>query len=398
MQAGDRITATVGAVAFGGDGVARVARRVVFIPFTAEGDVVEVEITQVKKSFARGCLVRILAPSPDRVPPVCNAYGRCGGCRYQHMSYAREIELKGRQVAEVFARIGKIADPPVRAIIPSPCAYGYRGKITLHIRRPRGRPLRIGFVDVTGSAVVDIGQCEIAAPAINDMFAAFRGGLPGTLSTVPGERLTLWAAEEGIAFGGGGGAAPHRRVRVDGRDLIAPAGGFFQANTSLAPRLVEEVTQACGLAGTETVLDCYCGSGLFARFLAPAAAAVHGVEWNEDAVHCAKLNMEEAGFTNTHFHVGDVGDVLAREFVAKGNRPDVIVLDPPRTGLEMPVREALAVLAPRTLVYVSCNPATQARDCRYLLDRGFALEFLQPVDMFPRTAHVEVVARLTVNF
>ncbi len=395
MQAGDRITASVGAVAFGGDGIARIARRVVFIPFTAEGDVVEAEITRVKKSFARGRLVRILAPSPDRVPPVCDAYGRCGGCRYQHVSYPRELELKGRQVAEVFARIGKIADPPVRTIIPAPCAHGYRGKITLHIRRSRGRPPRIGFVDVAGSDVVDIGRCEIAAPPINERLAALRDNMRETAYAVRDERLMLWAAEEGSAPGGGEDAAAHRRVRVGGRDLIAPASGFFQANTALIPRLVEEVTQACGLAGTETVLDCYCGSGLFARFLAPAAAAVHGVEWNEDAVHCAKLNMEEAGFTNTHFHVGDVGDVLAREFVMKGIRPDVIVLDPPRTGLEMPVREALAALAPRTLVYVSCNPATQARDCRYFLDRGFALECLQPVDMFPRTAHVEVVARLT---
>jgi 23S rRNA (uracil1939-C5)-methyltransferase len=175
---------------------------------------------------------------------------------------------------------------------------------------------------------------------------------------------------------------------------MVPSDGFFQANTALIARLVKEVTRISDLSDQEKVVDVYCGSGLFSIFLAPAAAEIFGIATNGDAIRCARVNAERAGINNIRFIQGDAGEILRRRFATSGKAVDILVLDPPRTGCDEKTLSAVAQIKPRTLIYVSCNPATQARDIRYLTDRGFTLKELMPIDMFPQTAHIEVIGTL----
>ena len=396
MRAGDRVTVAIESVAFGGDGVGRVEKMVLFAPFTVDGDVIEAEVATVKKRYVRARLAKIIAPSQHRITPVCSYYAACGGCQYQHIAYAHQLALKERQVADAFARIGKVKDPPVRKIVPSPAICGYRGKAEIHVQRRKGQETAIGFMDTKGERVVDIERCEIVHHSINERIAHLRTEAQAGIWAGVREKYILWScddADETRTETESGDPRPVSRI-VKGKELIIPPEGFFQANTTLADRLVEEVIEACGLNGDETVVDCCCGSGFFSLFLAPGAKEIFGVEWDSDAVQCARQNLKAAGFSHAHVLEGDVGEILNRYFIAGGVRPDVMVLDPPRTGLAPEALSAVARLKPRRVVYVSCDPATQARDTRYLLDRGFILKYLQPLDMFPQTGHIEVVGRL----
>jgi len=184
---------------------------------------------------------------------------------------------------------------------------------------------------------------------------------------------------------------------VKDRTFLVPAQGFFQANIYLVEQLVDAVVSMCALTGRESVLDAYCGSGLFSMFLAPAARQIFGIEERESSVVCARSNIDRAGYDNAAFTIGDVGEVMGSQFVASQQFLDVVVLDPPRTGCPGKVLSFINRLRPNRIVYVSCNPATQARDCRFFADHGYTLQGLQPFDMFPQTSHIEVVALLILS-
>jgi 23S rRNA (uracil1939-C5)-methyltransferase len=398
MKVGDHIKTEIGDVAFGGDGVGRSEDLVIFVPFTVDGDNVEVEITKVKKRFALGRIARIIVPSYHRVKPLCRYYTRCGGCRMQHITYAHQLELKYRQVAETFHRIAKLSSLPLSQVIASPLPYGYRGKAEFHLADGLGGSQRVGLMALASHDLVDVERCEIVAESINRKYKDFREALLGGHLHLQDDRQILWSEEPGEAPTKVSIESKKSVVitRIVGEKRITvPYRGFFQANTALVWELVEQVLKMSELSGGETVVDAYGGAGLFSLFLGARAGRIFGIEGEMEAVRCARINLQREGLIQAKFYPGDVADVLKSEFTSRGLTADVVVLDPPRDGCGKGVIGALAVIRPKRIVYVSCNPATQARDILLLSEYGYTLRRLQPLDMFPQTAHIEIVALLT---
>jgi 23S rRNA (uracil1939-C5)-methyltransferase len=400
VKIGDRILTKIGDVAFGGDGVGKSEDRVIFVPFTVDGDEAEVEITEVKKRYARGRLIRIIAPSHYRTTPLCHYYARCGGCRMQHIAYPYQLELKRRQVAETFRRIAKFSLPPVASVIASPRPYGYRGKAEFHLTGGRGgnEPWRVGLMALASHDLIDVERCEIVDESINRKYRSFQEALRRGILPAQDGRQIFWSDEPGeppteVVTGSRTAQKITRMVR--GKRITVPYGGFFQANVSLVGELVDQVAAMSALSGRETVVDAYGGAGLFSLFLGPWAGRIFGIEGDREAVRCAGLNLRGERLMHVDVYLGDVADILGNEFVVRGITVDVVILDPPRDGCGMRVIDAVAAMRPKRIIYVSCNPATQARDVRLLAERGYALRLLQPLDMFPQTAHIEVVALLT---
>ncbi len=396
FKTGEKVEITIESVAFGGHGVARVGDMVLFVPFTVDGDEAEIRITEVKKTFLRGKLERLLKPAPHRAEPSCPYYRRCGGCQYQHLDYGHQLDLKKNQVLESFRRIGGFPSPPVNDVIPSPRVFGYRGKGEFHLTARRGRPPEIGFMDTGGSRVVDIERCGIMDETINEALTDFRSILlAGRAAVEPAGTRVFWSGMKNDRPKGGGedDEQPITRL-VKGREIRVPATGFFQANLALVDRLVDAVCDMSALTGEETILDAYCGAGLFSLFLAERARRVFAVEIDGEAARAARDNFSRFGYPEALVFEGAVEDVLDGPLAGEKGTVDVMILDPPRTGCDKPVLTALADWRPKRIVYVSCDPATQARDIRSLADQGFSLQVLQPFDMFPQTKHIEVIALL----
>lgn len=401
MQAGEVINIRIEDVAFGGSGVGRVQGMAVFIPFTVTHDEAAVEITSVRKKFALAEVKRILQPSEYRVAPACGYFGRCGGCQFQHIAYEQQLVSKEKQVRDIFARLGKFPSPPVLKIISSPDRLHYRGKADYHVRMDAdGRLLSLGFMQGASDSVLDIERCEIVAESINQSCQALRAALLAGDGKYRRDRQTIWSAcEEGkvIAVPDDDAVPPPITRIVRGKRLVVPYGGFFQINTSLLDVLVEQVLKLADLTGVETVLDAYCGVGFFSLFLAPLAENITGIEIVGPAIQCARENLQEAGCGNALFLRGDVGEVMEQKFTKRGRQADVVILDPPRSGCDRQVLDGVRKTAAKKVIYISCNPATQARDLRYLVEAGFSLECLQPLDMFPQTSHIEVIGLLSAQ-
>lgn len=385
MKIKDRLSLKIESVAFGGEGVGRAGGLVVFVPFTAAGDVADIEIVQRKKTFARGRLLEILTPSPFRADPVCPYFGRCGGCAYQHIRYEHQLEMKLRQVEDAFGKIAKIAAPKIASVIGSPQAYAYRGKATLHAEKTAGG-LKLGFMDISGGDVIDIERCQIMHETINDQIRQLRSG-PMILS--PEEDITFWSGRQQ-----GSDETVIRRVKD--RAFAVPYDGFFQANLLLTDRMVDEVLNLVEPGRVETLVDACCGCGLFSVFLAPHAGRLIGVDIYEKSIHYARVNAANMGLSNAEFVCGDV-NVFLVEMARKKEAVELMVLDPPRTGLDPKTLAAISDIKPSDIIYISCNPATQARDVRIMQDTGYELRYLQLLDMFPQTQHIETIGLLGRN-
>ncbi len=389
MKLKDRIIIKIDSVAFGGEGVGRVDNFVVFVPFSATGDELEIEITQLKKKFVRGRILKMIKESPLRVNPLCRYYGKCGGCCYQHLDYEYQLAIKKKQVEEAFRRIGKIDNPPVLETIASPREYNYRGKAQYHAKVASDR-LEIGFLDVSGSKIVDIKNCQIMEESINEEMRSLRGNKH--LRHAKDAQLTIWSD-----YLGDRSSKKESVARtVKGKNFLVPRDGFFQANLYLTDKLVDDVCRLITNNGINTIVDAYCGSGLFSIFLSSYAKNVIGIEINEKSVEYAQINAENMGVENVRFIHGDIAEILQGRFLQQGDKIDLMVLDPPRTGCEKAVLKAIVDLRPDKIIYISCNPATQARDVKYLNEYGYDLKSLLPVDMFPQTSHVEIVGLMTL--
>jgi len=388
VRRGDILRTNISTVAFGGNGIARIDNIVAFIPFTVDGDVVDVTVTEVKKNFIRGDLKEIVEPSQHRAEPRCVYYSICGGCQYQHISYDHQLVIKERQVKESFERIGKLLDPPVRGIIPSPSIFNYRGKAEFHCDL---RQKKIGFMDVAGGTLVDIENCPLLDESINEELGKLRSQMHSDDGgQIRGRRCILWPE------------TPYRSGkyitrRVMERDFRVPYSGFFQANTALTDRLAEGVIAMVDASPSNVILDCYSGSGLFALLLAEHAEKIYGIEIDKKAVDCSRHNTKYYGYKNAKFLKGSAEETLKRKFIKEKIRIDTILLDPPREGCPRGVLDRLPLLKPSKIIYISCNPATQARDIKHLIEYGFSLKVLQPIDMFPQTKHIEVIALLEKN-
>ena len=382
MERGDEIELTIESVAFGGAGVGRHGKMVVFVPFTVDEDTASVKITAVKKRFATAELKTLRAPSPFRVAPRCAAYTRCGACSYQHISYDHQIVLKSRQVRDALDRIGRFDAIAIEDMIPSPETYGYRGKADFHVATGIGKKRSVGFAAWATNRIVDLERCEIVHESINEALSLLRQ------AGSPAGRCSLWSAPvEDVS---------ESRImrRVKSREMLVPRDGFFQANLYLTDTLVDVVENFCSLSGTETVLDGYCGSGLFSLFLAPSCSRIYGIDVEGDAVHCAEQNLSRAGIKSAVFWAGDIAYILRDRFIRDSIPVDLALVDPPRVGLEPETLAALARVNPRKIVYVSCNPTTLARDLRAFTRFGYNIKQTRPLDMFPQTSHIETVVLL----
>ncbi len=411
---------TITALSHAGEGIGRVAGRAVFVPFALPGETVRVEIVEEKKNFARAHLREIVSAAPERVTPPCpyhfsleaaaRAGTACGGCQLQHLAYAAQLEFKRRVVTEHFARIGGLADPPVRAMRPSPAPFNYRNHVQLALT-PEGE---LGFRAANSHTVVPVRACHLLPPALAALLPQIRlepeteldyvtlrlGADDDTLvvfetsAEAPEVELDLPVAAALLRPDGASFTIADRDylgMAVRGRLFKVSAGSFFQVNTGLVESMVAQVLEGLALRSGETVLDLYCGVGLFSAFMAPAAGRVIGVEAYAPAVSDAAENLDE--FDNVEIYAAPAEEVLPGLDVGV----QAAVLDPPRAGCAPEVLAALLRLRPARLVYVSCDPATLARDAQRLMAGGYQLDWVQPLDLFPQTYHVECVARFSAK-
>jgi len=371
LAVGRLCTVQVQDIAFGGDGVARLNDFVLFVPFTLVGETVEVQVTEVKKSFARAQLRRIITASPERVEPACAYFGACGGCQYQHLDYPAQLRVKRKQVADLFQRIGGLSPELVAPVVACPQPYGYRNRIMIRSQwnKPEQR-LNIGFVRADCGLVEDIFECRIAEPALNEQIRQVRAHPPPK----GGIKIVL---------------------RIPPEEWEVPPDSFFQNNFFLLPGLVSVVREKLSSSGTKHLVDLYCGVGFFGIELANAVESFVGVEYDQRAIAAAKRNAATRHCLNGEFISGKVEDVLPELLKRFSPTATTVLLDPPRKGCWPETLQLLRAQRPSQIIYVSCHPATMARDLNVLTADGvFKVAGVTPLDMFPQTQHVECVADL----
>jgi len=397
-------------MAHGGDALGRHEGKVIFVPYAIPGEEALVEIVEDKGRYARARLVEIISPSAQRLDPRCPHFGpgKCGGCQWQHIAYPAQLEFKAAVVGDQLARLGRLPDVPakMKRPIPSASPWHYRN----HVQFSVGDDDRLGFVATDGRRVETVEVCHLLHPLLEELLAALDLELPGLARL--SLRVGVNTGDLMMIFGTHDDLPPalesdlpiscvlllsdgtpvnligsnHITEVVTGRRFHISATSFFQVNTAAAEELVRVVGEYLSPAGHEVLLDAYCGVGTFALSLADQVGQVIGIE--EDARAVADANLNAAGLANVEFMEGSVEALLPQL-----DRPiDLAVLDPPRQGCKPEALRALVELAPRRIVYVSCDPATLARDARKLADGGYQLVEVQPVDMFPQTYHIESMA------
>jgi tRNA/tmRNA/rRNA uracil-C5-methylase (TrmA/RlmC/RlmD family) len=374
LEAGARLRIEIQDIAFGGEGVGRTGDFVVFVPFVLVGEEVEVEVVEVKKRFGRARLLRVLRASPDRVPAPCRYFGDCGGCQYQHMSYGAQLEMKRKQIQDLFQRVGGFEEAVVAPVVGCPAPYGYRNRIMVRSQWNKLKQgLEIGFIRHDNRWVVDVEECLISEPELNEQLRHARAHPPPK-----------------------GGIKVVLRKMPEGWEV--PKDSFFQNNFHLLPELVRVAGECLRGSGARHLIDLYCGVGFFGLELSGQVESFAGVEMDKPAVQAARRNAEARGCGNGEFILGDVEAVLPRMLRRFPPEKTAVILDPPRRGCLPESLELLRRTAPGQILYVSCHPATLARDLRILCAEGvYELVKVTPLDMFPQTQHVECVADLRLK-
>jgi tRNA/tmRNA/rRNA uracil-C5-methylase (TrmA/RlmC/RlmD family) len=403
MTVGERLDLAVERLVFRGLGLARHAGEVVFVAGVAPGERVRARVTRLHRRFAEAELLEVLVPSPNRIVPCCRLDNGqlTPGCVYDHLAYPAEVAAKQAQLEEFLRPLPGDAN---RAILPpcaSPRASHYRNKIVLHAARAPGeqRP-RLGYVGDDNRSVVDLPACPLAREPINAALAELRAADAARLPR-DGQRLTLrWTAADGGVVCWRDGAprhAPLTEMTPFGR-VATPLDGFYQVNPEVADALVRQVVAWCAAdGGGRPLLDLYCGVGVFALAGAKAGLTpVAGVESGRAAVDAARANAI-AHRVAARFFCRTVAQAAAANFDGFDLRAATVIVDPPRQGLEPEATAALAARKPPRLCYVSCDPATLARDLRLLLASAYQLRRARLFDMFPRTACFETAVWLTLD-
>lgn len=404
-----------------GEGVARINGKATFIPYAIPGEEVEVEIMQEHKRFTRGKLTGICTASPDRRQSACPAYYDCGGCAYQHVDYARELDLKRNMVKETLMRLGGI-EAEVLPIIGMEDPYRYRNKVVWHTGMVNGK-MQMGFYREGSHDLIPLGGCTLIhedMEQVQNSLAANLSGLevqPGTeislrrsswtgyMSLVlsgkcNNEALSAWAsslpANLSLHINQGSKiktlhGAPYLEEKLCGLTFRVSPMTFLQVNHRQTEKLYQLIRQYAALSGKETVLDGFCGIGTITLTLAQHASQVVGIELYPQAVADAKQNAAINGIQNARFYAGSCEEVITRL-----NQPfDIVVLDPPRAGCKVQTIEAVIKTNALRIIYVSCNPSTLARDLQLFASKGYTITKVQPVDMFPRTHHVETICLMS---
>ncbi len=447
-----------------GKAVARVNDMVVFVPYAAPGDVVDLQVVRKKHSYCEAKIIGFHRYSDERVTPMCPHFGVCGGCKWQHLRYDRQTAYKQQQVADTLKRIGRIELPEITPIVGAEKTEYYRNKIEFSFSNKRwltqdevDREVKYDQMNGVGfhipgafDKVLDIEDCHLMEPfqnkvrngvrafALQNGMAFFdlrlqRGVLRDMMfrTSNSGEKMLVFQFYMTSAH-----EREQSRMVMDYVDRTFPEittivwvnnlkcndtlqdlplniykgsgyvyelmenlkfkvgpKSFYQTNNDQAYELYKIVRSYCGLTGNELVYDLYTGTGTIANFVAAGARRVIGIEYVPDAIEDAKVNARINGIDNAEFIAGDMKDVLDEAFINANGRPDVIITDPPRAGMHPDVVETILYAAPKRIVYVSCNPATQARDLA-ALDKDYEVKAYCPVDMFPHTQHVENVVMM----
>lgn len=378
-----------------GQGVARFGTEnwVVFVPFSLPGERVRARIYRNHQSYSEADLIAVLTPSRDRVTPPCPQFGSCGGCQYQHLSYPEQLAWKRDQVADLLHRTAQIKDLPVEPPIPSPLEFGYRSKITPHYQKPNKEGIRnIGFLATASrSRIVDIPSCPIASAAINASLPRVRDAARAQAGKRKKGATLLLRDSQGTILTSSQAVAEEQ---VGNLHFSFLAGDFFQNNPSILPEFTSYVAHEASMGGLRFLVDAYSGSGLFSLTCASSFEQVYGVEISETSADWARLNARQNGIENATFLAASAETIFAGLEVSASET--AILIDPPRKGCSPEFLEQLLSFGPARVVYVSCNPATQARDLVTLTTStgGYRPTRCQPFDLFPQTRHLECVVTL----
>lgn len=396
---------------YGGDAMGRLPDgRAVFVPGALPDELVRLRLLEEKRGHARAELMEVLEASPDRVAPACGNSAECGGCHYQHMSYDAQLRWKTEILRDQLTRIGGIKEAPIKAIIPSPKHWHYRNHVQFHLA-PDGR---LGFQMPNSHTVVPIEKCCLCEEVLDEVSRQLDlGPVPGldlvSLRVGAGDEVmmvlegqdpqppefdvdipisALYIGPEGSHLLSGDTSLI---MEVLERPFRVSADSFFQVNTQQAEAMVRHLLEKLPLNSNATVLDVYCGVGLFSAWMAPKVKRLIGVELSPSACQDFAVNLNE--FDHVELYQGAAEDVLP----ALDVRPDVVVLDPPRAGLERRALEAIVERRPALVAYVSCDPATLSRDLKRFIEAGYMLTQVTPFDLFPQTYHIETIVLLKHN-
>jgi len=395
---------------FGGDALGHLPDgRAVFVPFGLPGEKILLSIVEEKKSFARGQIEKILTPSPIRIQPRCRHYGTCGGCNYQHLAYRDQLAFKQRIVKGQLQRMAGLVDFPVAPVVPSPNEWNYRNTVQFRVSYDG----KVGYQAAGTNNLVEISECHLPMNEVNSLWPK--------LLLEPGSgihRINLRQGGEGdlmLVLESDQEAPPEFSVdfpisvvfknpesqyvlsgedlilmQVKGRDFRVSVDSFFQVNLPQAEAMVDHVIALAGSLEGKTVLDAYSGVGLFSTFLAATAKRLIAIEVSESSCNDFAVNLDD--FENVELYIDQAENVLPTLKTSL----DLAVVDPPRAGLDSRVVSSLIATKPQKVIYVSCDPATLARDIKRFIDGGYTLKSVTPFDQFPQTYHIECVAELLI--
>ena len=402
---------------YGGEAMGRLPdNRAVFIPFGLPGERVRVLLTEEKKNFARGKIIEILESSPDRIIARCKHFGVCGGCHYQNLSYEKQLEAKTEILRDQLKRIGKIENPPVKPMVACPTPWNYRN----HMQFSLDEMGKLGFQAPNSNRIIPISECHLPETSINDFWhqiefepgtdierVSLRAGKDDDLMLVlesdspeapeleieAGISIAHVYEEHAVVMAGN----DHIVARVLERDFKVSAASFFQVNTVMAGKMVGHLLTCLpaspwrrgDISLSTTLLDVYCGVGLFSAFFAPKCKAVIGIESSESSGEDFAVNLDE--FENVELYEGFAEDVLPN-LVGRVSNVTYTIVDPPRAGLDKAVVDGILKLSPQVIAYVSCDPSTLARDAARLINGGYKLKEVTPFDLFPQTYHIESIS------
>ncbi|HET7145468.1 MAG TPA: class I SAM-dependent RNA methyltransferase [Anaerolineales bacterium] len=394
---------------YGGEAMGRLPDgRAVFVPFALAGENVRLRLVYEKNSFARGELLEVLTASPERITPKCKHFGKCGGCHYQNLPYEKQLQAKTEILRDQLQRIGKIANPPVDRMVPSPLEWNYRNHIQFHLTAEG----RIGFVNSKGNSTLPIEECHLPETSIDSFWRNLQFE-----SNKDVERVSLRAGRDEellVVLESENPATPELEIEADvsvihlfdehpvviagqdyfiinilEKDFHISAASFFQVNTRMAEKMVGHLLVKLPVTTSSTLLDVYCGAGLFSKFFAPKCERIIGIESSESACEDFAINLDE--FNNAELYEGMVEEILPA-LVGKIGEVSCMIVDPPRAGIEKRALDAIMNIKPQVIAYVSCDPSTLARDAARLMHGGYRLVEVTPFDLFPQTYHIESIS------
>lgn len=394
---------------YGGDSIGRLPDgRAVFVPFGLPGEQVRVRLTEEKRNFARGEMVEILEASPLRAIPRCKHFGVCGGCHYQHLPYEEQLNAKAEILRDQLTRIGKIENPPVQTMVASPSTWNYRNHVQFHLTDDG----KLGYIKAQAPEVFAATECHLPEGVLNAIWpqlefepgtsverVSLRAGkdydsmliLESNIPEAPELEIEACISvahvfEESTVVVAGN---DHIVISVLGRDFCVSAASFFQVNTAMAEKMVNHLITNLPIDKSTTLLDIYCGAGLFSAFFASRCERVIGIESSPSACEDFASNLDE--FDNVELYEGLAEEVLLG-LTGQIDNLSYVIVDPPRAGLEKRVVDGINQLKPQMIAYVSCDPSTLARDAARLINGGYRLKDVTPFDLFPQTFHIESIS------